>query len=209
MFNSDNILWTSNEKNAFAKNRIYHIERPLSTRDASYTWDCWHDIFCLLTQENAKLYELYLIYPICFVNKCVWLPLFLSRFEGLRYVKSNSSVSGNTTKECSFQRILINIPQQPTKDASIEYSFLFAFLHYYYLVFIKSVSYSIDFGVWHDSIVEVQKKWIIKKCSTIGWNPFKPNLSIINQIKLHCPACTSPQMNNLNWIKDLFDYLFR
>lgn len=144
MFNSDNILWTSNEKNAFAKNRIYHIERPLSTRDASYPWDCWHDIFWLLTQENAKLYELYLIYPICFVNKCVWLPLFLSRFEGLRYVKSNSSVSGNTIKECSFQRILINIPQQPTKDASIEYSFLFAFLHYYYLVFIKSVSYSIN-----------------------------------------------------------------
>lgn len=92
MFNSDNILWTLNEKTHLQKPEHNTLTSQLlfgEKRCIIYMTDCWHYIFWLLTWENANFYEIYLIHSIYFVNKHEQLPLFPTIFEGLRQIKSN------------------------------------------------------------------------------------------------------------------------
>lgn len=159
---------------------------------------CW-------LKENANLYDLYLIHPIYFVNKCVLLPLFLSTFEV--HVKSNASVNGNTIKGWHFQQIMIDIPEQTTMDASLNRFFQMGVFKWLLFSLYEKCLLFCPFRVWYVAVVE---KWkILNKCRTTGQNPFKPNLNIINQIELHHPLFSNPELNNLNWITALFDYLFR
>lgn len=146
MFNSDNILWTSNEKMHLQKpehNTMTSLNPIWRKRGIIYMTDCWHYIFWLLTQEKANFYELYLIHSIYFVNKRVQLPSFLTTFEGLRNVK-NDKCQWKYYKRVKFS---LNTDQRPsiTNQGCIhKMCFLTSFfLHYFSSLFIKSVSYSV------------------------------------------------------------------
>lgn len=179
MFNSDNILWTTNEKMHLQKPEHNTLTSQLlfgEKRCIIYMTDCWHYIFWLLTWENANFYEIYLIHSIYFVNKHEQLPPFPTTFEGLRHTKSNKC-------QWKFRRVKIspNTDQHHSRTHQgcinkIIFPYKFFTLFLFGPVYKKCLC---QFSICYDSQGSSGKWEVIKKFSTIWWDPFKLNSNII------------------------------
>lgn len=160
MLNSDNILWTSNEKMHLQKpehNRVNSLNSYLVKETHHIHDSCWHYIFWLLTWENANFYELYLIHSIYFVNKHVQLLPFLTVFEGLRHIKSNKC----QWKCYKMVKFSPNTDQHPsiTNQGCIHKMFFHTsfFTLFLFAFFYKKRLLLCPLSICYDPLVKVQK----------------------------------------------------
>lgn len=147
MFNSDNILWTINEKTHLQKpehNTLTSLNSYLEKRDASYTWQIAGITFsgCWLERLPTFMKHTWSIPFILWINMNSFLHL-LPHLKGLDISKV-TSVSGNTIKGWNFHWILMNIPSRAHQESinKIIFSYKFFTLFLFGPVY-KKVSLSI------------------------------------------------------------------
>lgn len=167
-------------KKCICKNQnIIHwpLNSYLEKKDASYTWQIVGITFsgCWLERMPTFMKYTWSIQFILWINMNSFLH-FLPHLKGLD-IRKATSVSGNS-EGWKFHQILINITQEHIKDALIKSFFLTSFLHYFYLV-LSIKKCLCQFSICYDSQGSSGKWEVIKKFSTIWWDPFKLNSNII------------------------------
>lgn len=108
-------------------NTLTSLNSDLEKRDASYTWQIAGITFsgCWLERMPTFMKYTWSIPFILWINMNSFLH-FLPHLKGLNISKV-TSVSGNAIKGWNFHWILMNIPQEHTKDALIKSFFLTSF----------------------------------------------------------------------------------